>query len=194
LVQGNYNQPFVSWKEVKNDKTAWEKFWNDFRVRNNLIIIFYYFTLSLIINITNIYIILHYEQVRCTWLKKFDGAMIKIFNKKCSKRLSALLSNVRCTDSKPDWIGDQSWPVLKGKWASEDYKEKCKKAAANRHSDNRGGCNHRGGQTSGATFRAEYFALHGCEPTLCQMHEFFHRRPNGEWDTDEAARVQVYII
>ncbi|GAU34021.1 hypothetical protein TSUD_393670 [Trifolium subterraneum] len=120
LVQGNYNEPFVSWKDVKNDKNAWDRFWNDFR---------------------------------------------------------------------PDWIDDKSWHKLKDKWAKEECKEKCRKAAANRHSDNRGRCIHRGGQTSGATFRAEYFALNRCKPTMCQMHEFFHKRPDGSWDTDEAARV-----
>ncbi|GAU25311.1 hypothetical protein TSUD_375750 [Trifolium subterraneum] len=159
LVQGNYNEPFVSWKDVKNDKNAWDRFWNDFRVI-------------------------------CTWLKKFDASMIKVFNKKCSKRLSALLSNVRCSDSKPAWIGDKFWPILKDKWVQEEYKEKCRKAATNRDSENRGGCSHRGGQTSRATFRAECFALNGCEPTMCQMHEFFHKRPDGSWDTNEAARVQ----
>ncbi|MCH94235.1 hypothetical protein A2U01_0015192, partial [Trifolium medium] len=80
--------------------------------------------------------------------------------------------------------------MFKEKWDETGYKEKCKKAAENRASNNRGGSIHSGGQTSGATFCAEFFKIHGREPTLCDTHEFFHRRPNGTWDTEEAARVQ----
>jgi hypothetical protein len=134
-----------------------------------------------------------YAQVRCTWLKRFDKEMIKLFNKKCSKKLSSLLSNVRCTKKRPDWIGDNSWPILEEKWNDPKYKEKCEKAKANKASDSRGGSVHRGGSMSAATFRAEYWKTHGCEPSLIEMHNFFHRRPDGSWDTAEAARVQVYI-
>jgi hypothetical protein len=44
-----------------------------------------------------------------------------------------------------------------------------------------------------STFRAEFWRIHGREPSMCEMHEFFHRRPDGTWDSIEAERVQVYI-
>ncbi|MCI26968.1 hypothetical protein A2U01_0048166, partial [Trifolium medium] len=95
---------------------------------------------------------------------------------------------------KPGWVGDNAWPGLEQKWGNTDYKEKCKKAAKNRASNNRGGSIHRGGQTSGATFRAQFFHEYGRDPTMLDMHEYFHRRPNGTWDTVEAERVQVLLF
>ncbi|WJX86539.1 hypothetical protein P8452_68837 [Trifolium repens] len=41
-----------------------------------------------------------------------------------------------------------------------------------------------------STFRAEFWRIHGREPSMCEMHEFFHRRPDGTWDSIEAERVQ----
>jgi hypothetical protein len=82
---------------------------------------------------------------------------------------------------------------LEQKWNDSKYKEKCQKARANRASKNRGGSIHSGGSTSAATFRAEFWRIHGREPSMCEMHEFFHRRPDGTWDSIEAERVQVYI-
>jgi hypothetical protein len=68
---------------------------------------------------------------------------------------------------------------LERKWNKRKYKEKCAKAKANRLSDKRGGSIHSGGSTSTATFRAEFWKIKGREPTLCEMHEFFYRRPDG---------------
>ncbi|MCI10764.1 hypothetical protein A2U01_0031859, partial [Trifolium medium] len=58
---------------------------------------------------------------------------------------------------KPNWIGANSWPDLTKKWDEIGFQKKCKKATANRASDNRGGSIPSGGQTYGATFRAQYF-------------------------------------
>jgi hypothetical protein len=103
--------------------------------------------------------------------------MIKQFNKKCLKMMSPMMSNLRCTRKESDWIGTSSWPALEGKWNGCKYKEKCAKAKANRLSDKRGGSIHSGGSTSAAIFRAEFWKILR-EPTLCEIHEFFHRRPD----------------
>ncbi|MCH98832.1 hypothetical protein A2U01_0019840, partial [Trifolium medium] len=104
--------------------------------------------------------------------------------------MSTLLSNARCSGKKPEWIGRNAWPGLEEKWGKSSYKEKCKKAAGNRACNSRGGSIHSGGQTSGATFRAQFFQDNGRDPELLDVHEYFHKRPDGTWDTVEAARVQ----
>jgi hypothetical protein len=107
--------------------------------------------------------------------------------------MSTLLAKARSSGKKPKWIGNNAWSGLEEKWGTTGYKEKCKKAAKNRASTSRGGSIHSGGQTSGATFRAQFFQDNGRDPTMLDVHEYFHRRPDGSWDTVEAARVQVYL-
>ncbi|PNX63215.1 hypothetical protein L195_g053392, partial [Trifolium pratense] len=116
--------------------------------------------------------------------------MIKIFDQKCSKRLSTLLSKARDSGKKPDWIGENAWPGLQEKWGTAGYKKKCEQAATNKVSNSRGGCIHRGGQTSGASFHAQFFQDNERDPTMLDVHEYFHKKPDGTWDTVEATRVQ----
>ncbi|CAJ2661339.1 unnamed protein product [Trifolium pratense] len=158
-IEKNFHQPWLSWKEIKKDKIAWESFWNTFCVK-------------------------------CTWMTQLDQTMIKIFDRKCSKRLSTLLSKARDSGKKPDWIGENAWPGLQEKWGTADYKKKCEQAVANKASNSRGGSIHRGGQTSGASFRAQFFQDNERDPTMLDVHEYFHKKPDGTWDTVEAARVQ----
>ncbi|CAJ2637859.1 unnamed protein product [Trifolium pratense] len=158
-IEKNFHQPWLSWKEIKKDKIAWESFWNTFRVK-------------------------------CTWMTQLDQTMIKIFDRKCSKRLSTLLSKARDSGKIPDWIGENAWPGLQEKWGTADYKKKCEQAVANKASNSRGGSIHRGGQTSGASFRAQFFQDNERDPTMLDVHEYFHKKPDGTWDIVEAARVQ----
>ncbi|CAJ2652550.1 unnamed protein product [Trifolium pratense] len=215
-IEKNFHQPWLSWKEIKKDKIAWESFWNTFRsysfaqshknstqfqrsinmaeqtfimikpdgVQRGLVgeIIsrfekkgFYLKGLKFL-NVERAFAEKHYADLSA---KPFFGGLVEY-----------IVSGPVVAMKKTDWIGENAWPGLQEKWGTADYKKKCEQAVANKASNSRGGSIHRGGQTSGASFSAQFFQDNERDPTMLDVHEYFHKKPDGTWDTVEAARVQ----
>ncbi|XP_045805091.1 uncharacterized protein LOC123898230 [Trifolium pratense] len=174
ILQGNYQEPWLTWGEIKKAKIGqeqvWDRFWKAFKMK-------------------------------CTWFRDInEKTMITIFDHKCSKRLSTLLGDARTlfyeNKEPPAWIGPGDvWTELKRRWSTPAYMAKC-----NRNKQNRVGSNlsvHTGGSTSASTLRIRFTRQFGRPPTLCQMNVMLHMKPDGTWDTVKAQRandmIKVYI-
>lgn len=83
------------------------------------------------------------------WEPEIEKEVEKIFHKRASHRLSELLRGARDLDKKPPFIGESDWHVLKEKWNTPEFKEKCEKAKKNRASE-RGSCIHTSGSVNAA--------------------------------------------
>lgn len=91
-------------------------------------------------------------QTRCTWKEKYNEAIIKSFNHRCSHRLSDVLGDGRRENEKPQFVVPEVWDQLRVKWADEKYKAVCAQAKENRASE-AGGSLHTGGSVSAGTHR-----------------------------------------
>jgi hypothetical protein len=136
--------------------------------------------------------------MKCTWLKSREHEVIAIFNSKCSKKLSMLLSDARDLyhEKKPPpaWIGPgETWTELCHKWDDPAYIAKCKSIKQNRAAQPQSSI-HTGGSISSGTLRIRFIRDHGRVPTLLEMNEMLHRRSDGTWDSVRAKRANVSLL
>ncbi|GAU28969.1 hypothetical protein TSUD_153850 [Trifolium subterraneum] len=172
-IKSKFQTPYANWTEVKDDKAGWNQFWNGFRSK-------------------------------VTWHKAHTDAIRDIFNKKAFKRLSRLLSTAREKIEKdpanpPTWLAGNSFPALKVKWNTLEYKEKCQKNKRNRQTDEaQRRCVHSGGSKSVGTLRIEFIRAHGRAPTFMEMNDLMHKyAESGEWtgtSAQEVARLTTIFI
>ena len=81
------------------------------------------------------------------WRPEDEKQIKKNFHSKASHRLSEMLMEARKANKKPDWIFDDVWNSLLGKWNEPGFRTKCAQARSNRASE-KGGAMHTGGSLS----------------------------------------------
>ncbi|XP_073223498.1 uncharacterized protein [Cicer arietinum] len=122
VIQEKYKKPWLSWGEIKEDKTP---------------------------QIREVDQFLHCFKTKCTWKREHDAAVLASFDHRFSKRLSSMLAYARNKgeEKRPNWIGENVWTALWRKWNTDAYKQKREKAKTNRASE-RGTSTHKGGSMS----------------------------------------------
>ncbi|XP_073219616.1 uncharacterized protein [Cicer arietinum] len=97
VIQEKYKKPWLSWGEIKEDKTP---------------------------QIREVDQFLHCFKTKCTWKREHDAVVLASFDHRFSKRLSSILAYARNKgeEKQPNWIGENVWTALWRKWNIYAYK------------------------------------------------------------------------